>query len=56
MSSIYYQIISEDEDLKNKVLEAFKMMLDFYGMELDSNSMTIKRTENWEERYENLNR
>ncbi|XP_045174331.2 putative uncharacterized protein DDB_G0277255 [Mercenaria mercenaria] len=50
------QAISENESLRDKVLEAFKMMLDFYGMELELEPLTFKRGDNWKERYEHLNR
>ncbi|XP_073539061.1 uncharacterized protein [Phyllobates terribilis] len=46
-----------DEDVMWRLLESYKLMLGFYGIQLlDEKSGEVSRTENWEERYHNLNR
>ncbi|XP_052785370.1 uncharacterized protein DDB_G0290685-like [Mya arenaria] len=52
------KIIRNDDTMRDRVLQAYKMMLDFYGMELeDVNSGKVRRCEtNWKERFEHLNR
>ncbi|KAL6063099.1 Opioid growth factor receptor [Balamuthia mandrillaris] len=50
-------LIREDLGSAFRVLKSFRLMLNFYGMRLvDLHSGQIARTEEWEERYENLNR
>ena len=50
------QAIKADPKAKERVLTSYRMMLDFYGMELaDVRKGKLKRTSNWEDRYENLN-
>ena len=56
MTHYYIQIISDHKELRNNVLKAFEMMLDFYGMKLDLKEEKITRADNWQERYEHLNR
>ncbi|KAK3581552.1 hypothetical protein CHS0354_031892 [Potamilus streckersoni] len=49
--------ICDDKEAHARVLRAYKMMLDFYGMKLgDDESGKIERAENWEERFKHLNR
>lgn len=51
------QEMKNDKKIQKRILDAFKMMLDFYGMELkDTNHGVFKRTSKWKERYEHLNR
>lgn len=46
LTDVDAKVIQETSELKNKVLEAFKMMLDFYGMNLDrqNNFHLVNRT------------
>lgn len=47
----------KDEQLQAKVLDAYEMMLDFYGMKLeDKEKGTVARSNNWQQRYQHLNR
>jgi hypothetical protein len=49
--------ICRDKQASARVLTSYKMMLDYYGMELkDPQSGNITRAKNWKERYEKLNR
>nr|AFM43705.1 opioid growth factor receptor [Azumapecten farreri] len=51
------QKIKEDKKALARVLTSYKLMLDFYGMELESEETgQIKRGENWESQFNNLNR
>ncbi|XP_060559595.1 uncharacterized protein LOC132719761 isoform X2 [Ruditapes philippinarum] len=52
------EAIRDDDKTRNRVLRAFEMMLDFYGMQLvDDVHGRIKRSDKgWEQRYEHLNR
>lgn len=43
--------------MKRRLLKSYKIMLDFYGIELaNEETGEVKRAGNWEERFENLNR
>jgi len=46
----------EDIGIAKRIVAAYKLMLDFYGLRLH-NEMTgeITRSENWQSRFENLN-
>jgi len=48
----------DDPEIRSRLLRAYKMMLNFYGMELlDETTGDVGRcTENWETRFEHLNR
>ncbi|XP_012941571.1 uncharacterized protein LOC101851663 [Aplysia californica] len=49
------EAIRNDPKAKDRVLRSYEMMLDFYGMELkDADTGTLRRTKNWEDRYDNL--
>ncbi|XP_053385085.1 opioid growth factor receptor-like protein 1 [Mercenaria mercenaria] len=49
--------IREDEVASARVLMAYRMMLDFYGMRLVSrNTGAVARSDNWQDRYKHLNR
>lgn len=49
------KIIKGDKMAYDRVLQAYKMMLDFYGMKLKSEkSGDVQRSSNWQERYTNL--
>ncbi|KAL3841890.1 hypothetical protein ACJMK2_020467 [Sinanodonta woodiana] len=49
--------ICEDKEAHARVLKAYKMMLNFYGMKLeDDESGKIERAENWEDRFKHLNK
>ncbi|KAM9410710.1 opioid growth factor receptor-like isoform 1-T2 [Pholidichthys leucotaenia] len=46
----------EDKTAKENLLKSYKLMLDFYGIELrDEETGGVKRNKNWEERFDNLN-
>lgn len=47
----------ENDTAKANLLTSYRLMLDFYGIELcDENTGEVKRASNWKERFENLNR
>lgn len=47
----------DDKNASDRLLSAYKMMLDFYGMRLmNRNSGVIARQKNWQERYNHLKR
>ncbi|XP_033638852.1 opioid growth factor receptor-like protein 1 [Asterias rubens] len=49
--------IREDPAARQRVLMSYRMMLDFWGMHLEDESTgVIVRGENWQERFEHLNR
>lgn len=51
------QEFCQNETAKKHLLESYKLMLDFYGIEMcDETTGTVKRASNWEERFHNLNR
>ncbi|KAM9408248.1 opioid growth factor receptor-like [Pholidichthys leucotaenia] len=46
----------EDKTAKENLLKSYKLVLDFYGIELrDEETGGVKRNKNWEERFDNLN-
>jgi len=47
----------DDQEIRSRLLRAYKMMLNFYGMELqDETTGEVGRCEdNWDRRYEHLN-
>lgn len=55
---ISFKAIQEDSLASKRVLRAYKMMLDFYGMELANDiNGTVRRCEKtWKERYKHLNK
>lgn len=48
--------IMDDDKAFERVLKSYEMMLDFYGMKLDSKTGRISRAENWMKRFQHLNR
>ncbi|KAJ0023252.1 hypothetical protein NQD34_003151 [Periophthalmus magnuspinnatus] len=47
----------QNETAKKHLLESYKLMLDFYGIELcDEETGEVKRAQNWKDRFTNLNR
>ncbi|XP_060765949.1 opioid growth factor receptor-like protein 1 [Neoarius graeffei] len=47
----------EDKKVKKRLLKSYKLMLDFYGIQLVSElTGEVQRSRNWKERFENLNR
>ncbi|GAA6082126.1 opioid growth factor receptor-like protein 1 isoform X1, partial [Tachysurus ichikawai] len=47
----------EDKEVKKRLLKSYKLMLDFYGIQLVSEDTgEVERAQNWRERFENLNR
>ncbi|XP_066443518.1 opioid growth factor receptor-like [Eleutherodactylus coqui] len=50
------QMMRADEDVMRRLLEAYRLMLGFYGIRLlDEETGDVCRAENWKERYRNLN-
>ncbi|XP_028854696.1 opioid growth factor receptor-like protein 1 [Denticeps clupeoides] len=46
-----------EKEVKDRLLKSYKLMLDFYGIQLvDEKSGAVERAANWEERFDNLNR
>ncbi|XP_051768375.1 opioid growth factor receptor-like protein 1 [Ctenopharyngodon idella] len=51
------KLFRKDEEAKKKLVESYKLMLDFYGICLvNEKTGEVKRTNDWEERFSNLNR
>ncbi|XP_051768376.1 opioid growth factor receptor-like [Ctenopharyngodon idella] len=51
------KLFRKDEEAKRKLVESYKLMLDFYGIRLvNESSGEVKRANNWEERFKDLNR
>ncbi|XDV51707.1 hypothetical protein PO909_020543 [Leuciscus waleckii] len=47
----------KDEEAKRKLVESYKLMLDFYGIRLvDETTGEVDRAPNWTDRFRNLNR
>ena len=45
----------QDRKAMKRVVKSYRMMLDFYGMELvDEKTGEIERAENWKERFNHL--
>ena len=53
---IVLQSILADPKAKHRVLLSYLMMLDFYGMRLNTETGEISRAANWKKRFEHLNR
>lgn len=53
----HLQAFCNDDTAKLNLLASYRLMLDFYGIEL-SNPETgeVRRAENWQKRFKNLNR
>lgn len=50
------EIFSNDDDMQKRLIKSYELMLDFYGCKLvDEKTGKIKRSENYKERYRNLN-
>lgn len=45
------KIFMEDIEIANRLVCAYELMLDFYGMKLDRKTGKISRSENWNDRY-----
>lgn len=55
--NFFLQLFRRDEKVKKRSLTSYKIMLDFYGIELLSEETgEVKRAVNWKERFANLNR
>jgi len=47
----------DDPQIIARIVQSYKLMLDFYGMQLvDEHTGLLKRTEKYEKRYDNLTR
>jgi hypothetical protein len=46
--------MKKEEIIKNRIIMSYKLMLDFYGMELKNEEGDIQRTLIYKKRYENL--
>ena len=50
------EIMREDDEIRQKIIQSYRLMLDFYGFELmNETTGEIKRNSNYKERFENLN-
>ncbi|XP_077059370.1 opioid growth factor receptor-like [Siphateles boraxobius] len=51
------KVFRKDEGAKRKLVESYKLMLDFYGIRLvDETTGEVDRAHNWKDRFMNLNR
>jgi hypothetical protein len=52
------QFLQTNDEARERLIRAFCMMLDFYGLKLidGKGKYTVKRAENWPERSAHLNR
>lgn len=51
------KLFRDDTEAKSRLLESYKLMLDFYGIcLLDDRTGTVTRGYNWKERFDNMNR
>lgn len=51
------QAFKANEDAKRRLVEAYELMLGFYGIRLvNKETGEVKRAENWKERFGNLER
>lgn len=51
-----FQTFLKSEEAKDNLLKSYKLMLDFYGIELcDEQTGEVKRASNWKDRFDNLN-
>ncbi|RNA21718.1 dentin sialophospho -like isoform X1 [Brachionus plicatilis] len=48
------EIMKNDQEIVNKMLSSFRMMLNFYGMKIDQKNLVIKRSKEYRKRYDNL--
>ncbi|XP_018415046.1 PREDICTED: opioid growth factor receptor-like protein 1 [Nanorana parkeri] len=56
LSEAEIEAMKEDVAVQRRFLDAYKLMLDFYGIELENEKTgKVKRAENWETRSRNLN-
>ncbi|XP_059393602.1 opioid growth factor receptor-like isoform X2 [Carassius carassius] len=51
------KLFRKDEEAKKKLVQSYKLMLDFYGIHLtDESTGKVTRAPNWKDRFRNLNR
>ncbi|XP_016299163.1 opioid growth factor receptor-like protein 1 isoform X1 [Sinocyclocheilus anshuiensis] len=51
------KLFRKDKEAKSKLVQSYKLMLDFYGICLvDESTGEVARAPNWEDRFRNLNR
>jgi len=51
------QLIQQDDAAVERLLTSYEMMLGFYGIELvDRQTGEVRRADNWQQRFDNLNR
>lgn len=56
-ASCRQQAFKNNEDAKKRLVEAYELMLGFYGIRLvNKETGEVKRAENWKERFGNLER
>ncbi|XP_078410936.1 uncharacterized protein LOC144688354 isoform X2 [Cetorhinus maximus] len=56
LTSHEIELFKESEDAKKRLIEAYKMMLDFYGIELvNQETGYVKRAPHWRQQFSNLN-
>lgn len=54
---IFFQLFRKDKEVKTKLVQSYKLMLDFYGICLkDVSTGEVARASNWKDRFKNLNR
>lgn len=52
-----FQCFHKDKVAKKRLLKSYKLMLDFYGIQLvNEETGEVQRAKNWKERFENLNK
>ncbi|XP_058229063.1 opioid growth factor receptor-like protein 1 [Hemibagrus wyckioides] len=57
LSPEVFKLFCRDKEVMKRLLTSYKLMLDFYGIELISEETgEVKRAVNWKERFANLNR
>ncbi|XP_067287950.1 opioid growth factor receptor-like isoform X2 [Pseudorasbora parva] len=57
LTKMEIKLFRDDEAAKMKLVKSYKLMLDFYGIRLvNEKTGEVKRTDNWKERFSNLNR
>ncbi|XP_041061194.1 opioid growth factor receptor-like protein 1 isoform X2 [Carcharodon carcharias] len=56
LTSHEIELFKESKDAKKRLIEAYKMMLDFYGIELvNQETGMVKRAPHWRQQFRNLN-
>lgn len=58
LSCLHLKAIVKDVEARGRLLEAYKMMLEFYGLELvdEKTGRVARNKQNWEDRFSFLNK